>query len=281
MHSGFDEFNSVEVDQAHNPLEAAIAARDADVLTMVRRSLERRDVLLAYQPVVTCGNTERIAFFEGLIRVLDDTGRIIPAAEFINACEQTESGRILDCLALEMGLEALASAPDLRLAINMSARSIGYSRWVKTLHNGLDGRPTVAERLIIEITESSTIDMPDITKAFMDEMQILGVSFALDNFGAGHTVFRQLRDFDFDIIKIAGEFIRGIHADPDNRVLAQAMVTIARQFDMFTIAESVECQEDARLLIEMGVDCMQGYFFGAPTTRPSWSVFPGEVSKAI
>ncbi|SDJ70400.1 EAL domain-containing protein [Aliiruegeria lutimaris] len=280
MQSGFDEYASMNVERAANPLDAAIAERDADILSMVRRSLDRKDVLLAFQPVVACRNPEHIAFFEGLIRVLDDTGRIIPAAEFINACENTETGRIIDCLALELGLETLARAPELRLAINMSARSIGYSRWTKTLHAGLDGRPTVAERLIIEITESSTIAMPDITKAFMEEMQLIGVSFALDDFGAGYTAFRHLRDFDFDIIKIAGEFIRGIHSDPDNRVLTQALVSISKQFDMFTVAEAVECEEDAKLLIEMGADCMQGYYFGVPTTRPSWPDFPREILRA-
>ncbi|WP_317707038.1 EAL domain-containing protein [Tropicimonas sp. TH_r6] len=244
---------------------------------MVRRSLERKDVLLAYQPVVSARQTGKIVFFEGLLRVLDDTGRVIPARDFISACEKTETGRLLDCLALEIGLQALAKAPSLRLAINMSARSIGFSRWIKTLHAGLDGQPTVAERLIIEITESSTIVMPDVTHAFMEEMQLLGVSFALDDFGAGYTAFRYLRDFDFDIIKIAGEFIRGIHKDPDNQVLTQAMITIARQFEMFTVAESVESEQDAQLLTKMGVDCMQGYFFGVPTTRPSWPEFPREL----
>lgn len=273
MLAGNDNDASLGLD-ATNPLDAAVSERDKDILSMVRRSLERKDVLLAYQPVVSAAQPDRIAFFEGLIRVLDDTGRIIPAGEFISACENTETGRIIDSLALEIGLQALARAPSLRLAINMSARSIGYSRWMNTLHSGLDGRSTVAERLIIEITESSTIIMPDVTRAFMEEMQLLGVSFALDDFGAGFTAFRHLRDFDFDIIKVAGEFIRGIHRDPDNQVLTQALVTIAKQFEMFTVAESVESELDARVLTEMGVDCMQGYYFGVPTTRPSWPEFP-------
>ena len=277
MQTGFEELTAVDLGSSTNPLAAAVAERDRDILSMVRRSVDRKDVLLAYQPVVSARNPDHIAFFEGLIRVLDDTGRIIPAADFISACENTETGRIIDCLALEIGLSALARAPSLRLAINMSARSIGYSRWMNTLHAGLDGKPEIAERLIIEITESSTIILPDITRVFMNEMQILGVSFALDDFGAGYTAFRHLRDFDFDIIKIAGEFIHGIHSDPDNRVLTQALVTIARQFEMFTVAEAVESELDARLLTEMGVDCMQGYFFGVPTTRPTWSAFPQEL----
>ena len=86
-----------------SPLRAAMSQRDTDVLTMVRRAIDRADVLLAFQPVVQAVRPDRPAFYEGLVRVLDEQGRIIPAAEFINAVETTETGRKLDCLALEMG----------------------------------------------------------------------------------------------------------------------------------------------------------------------------------
>ncbi len=281
MLPGKNKRSAISLVGAANPLAAALEVRDCDILSMVRRSLERKDVLLAFQPVVSAHAPGTIAFFEGLIRVIDDTGRIIPASEFIEACETNEIGRIIDCLALEMGLKALARAPQLRLAINMSARSIGYSRWNNTMKNGLRADASIAERLIIEITESSAIVMPETTMSFMEEMQERGASFALDDFGAGFTAFRYLRDFDFDIIKIAGEFVRDIHKQPDNRVLTQALVSIAQQFDMLTVAESVECEKDAALLIQMGVDCLQGYFFGVPTTRPSWSQFPQTFRDAV
>lgn len=257
-----------------SPLGSAVRQRDVDILAMVRGALERRDVLLAFQPIVRADNTEKTAFYEGLIRVLDDTGRVIPAAEFIGACETNEIGRIIDCLALEMGLTALHQAPALRLSINMSARSIGYPRWMQTLERGLTMQPTLAERLIIEITEASAMVMPDITSVFMLDLQTRGVAFALDDFGAGYTAFRYFRDFFFDILKIDGQFVRGIHRSPDNRVIVEAMVSIARHFDMFTVAEFVENGEDAATLAEIGVDCLQGYHFGAPTTSPRWRDFP-------
>ncbi|MEL7117532.1 MAG: EAL domain-containing protein, partial [Pseudomonadota bacterium] len=142
--------------------------------------------------------------------------------------------------------------------------------WMQTLERGLNAAPTVGERLILEITESSTMDMPDATIDFMDRLQSRGITFALDDFGAGYTSLKYLRDFFFDIIKIDGSFIRGIHRDPDNQALAKAMISLARHFEMFTVAEFVECQEDAEYLAEIGVDCLQGYYFGAPSTKPSW-----------
>ena len=152
----------------------------------------------------------------------------------------------------------------------MSARSIGYPEWLAALERGLRHDPSIAERLILEITESSAMEMPELVIDFMADMQERGICFALDDFGAGYTAFRYLKDFYFDIIKIDGAFIRGIGTNPDNQVLTQALVSIARHFDMFTVAESVETQEDARLLVEMGVDCLQGYFFGAPSVSEPW-----------
>ncbi len=253
-----------------SPLTGAIAMHDRATLAMVRQAIRRRDVLLAYQPVVQSRNTNRVAFHEGLIRVLDDTGRIIPARDFIGVVETTEMGRVLDCLSLELGLTTLAEEPGLRLAINMSARSIGYPRWIDTLRRGLDLDPTIAERLILEIAESSAMVMPDIVGHFMRGLQRQGISFALDDFGSGFTSFRYLREFTFDAIKIDGQFTRGIHADADNQCLARALLSIADHFDMFAVAESVETAEDAAFLTEMGFDCQQGYFYGAPTTMPTW-----------
>ena len=255
-----------------SPLSFAVSERDAQTLDMVKAAIASRNVLLAYQPVVQTARPDRPAFYEGLVRVLDQTGRVIPARDFIEVIESTEIGRKIDCLSLKMGLEALEANPGLRLSINMSARSIGYPPWIETLTHGLRMGPTIGERLILEITESSAMIVPDIVQVFMADLQSKGVTFALDDFGAGYTSFRYLRDFYFDILKIDGQFIRGVHDDPDNQVLVQALVSIGRQFEMFTVAEFVETNEEACYLAEIGIDCLQGYYFGAPTTNPHWTV---------
>ncbi|WP_371224616.1 EAL domain-containing protein [Roseovarius sp. 2305UL8-3] len=255
---------------AQDPLSYAVAARDRSVIEMVNAAVRHKQVMLAYQAVVPARNQSKPAFYEGLIRVLDETGRIIPAKDFIGAIETTETGRIVDCLALEKGLHVLSKYPCIRLSINMSARSIGYSRWMRTLKRGLGKDPTIGERLILEITESSAMLVPELVMGFMADLQSKGISFALDDFGAGYTSFRYLRDFYFDILKIDGQFIRGISQDPDNQVLTTALATIAEQFDMLTVAESVETPQDAAYLTAMGIDCLQGYYYGAPTVRPPW-----------
>jgi EAL domain-containing protein (putative c-di-GMP-specific phosphodiesterase class I) len=223
-----------------DPLSSALAERDRDTLRMVEDAVRNRRIRLAYQPVLPAGNPVRPVFYEGLARILDATGRPIPARDFIGAVEMHETGRVIDSLSLELGLKALNANPGIRLSVNMSARSIGYPRWMKTLEAGLMADTSLAHRLILEITESSAMLMPEVVGVFMADLQARGIRFALDDFGQGFTSFRYLRDFDFDILKIDGQFIGGIATDPDNQVLARALVSIAGHFGMLTVAESVE-----------------------------------------
>ena len=253
-----------------SPLGVMISAQDRETMAMVREAIDTRRMRLAYQPVVLARDPDRVAFHEGLIRVLDPNGRVIPAKDFIGAVEDTEIGREIDCIALELGMGALARHADLRLSVNMSARSIGYPRWMRAFRKGLSAGPTVGERLILEITESSAMLVPELVIAFMEELQAEGVAFALDDFGSGYTAIRYFKEFFFDILKIDGQFIRDIHRDPDNAALTAALLSIGKHFHMFTVAEAVETPEEAQFLINLGVDCLQGYLFGAAAIKPAF-----------
>lgn len=253
-----------------SPLAAALTLREAGIAGMVRGALSRGDVALAFQPVVHARAPHRPAFWEGLIRLFDDAGRTIPAGQFMADVENSETGRMIDCRALELGLAALAEVSDLRLSVNMSARSIGYPRWREALDRGLAADPTVGERLILEITESSAMRVPELVSVFMADLARRGIAFALDDFGAGYTAFRYLKQFCFDILKIDGQFVRDVDRDPDNQVLVQALVSIGRHFDMLTVAESVETAAEADFLAEAGLDCLQGYYCAAPMIVPPW-----------
>ena len=253
-----------------DPISAAVVSRDRSTLDMVAEAVKHNQTLLAYQPVMQAMPPHGVAFYEGYIRVLDATGRVIPAREFMPVVRDKEIGRELDCLALQHGLRALKESPHIRLSINMSARSIGYRRWSKVLENFLRKDETLGERLVLEINEASAMDAPELVIDFMDRMQKHGIAFALDNFGAGTTAIGHFREFFFDAVKIDGQFIRGICANPDNQAVTRALVGIAKQFDMLIVAESVETQEEAEYLVSIGVDCLQGYLYGAPTVTPPW-----------
>ena len=142
------------------------------------------------------------------------------------------------------------------------------------MNRWLSRDPTIGERLILEISEQSTLLMPELVSDFMRRMQDKGICFALDNFGSGYTAIRYFKDLYFDILKIDGQFTRGIALNPENRALITVMVSIAENFDMVTVAEQVENKDGSAVLAQLGVDCQQGYLFGAPTTLPYWSIKP-------
>lgn len=253
-----------------SPLDFAVHQRTTAAMDMVRTALDTGKAKLAFQPVVSTHAAGRVAFYEGLIRMIDPQGRVIPAADFMDKVEDMELGRLIDCRSLSLGLKALKNNPGIRVSINMSARSIGYPKWMSILQKHIRNHPDAVERLILEITESSAMSMPELVINFMAELQRCGVTFALDDFGAGFTAFRHLRDFSFDIIKLDGQFVRGVAQNPDNQVLLGALISVARHFDMLSVAESVETQEEAEWLGQVGVDCLQGYLYGAPQLNVNW-----------
>ncbi len=249
--------------ESSDPLQQAFASRDQDAPKLVREAIAANRTQLAFQPVLQAGPSGQVAFYEGLIRVLDDAGRVIPARYFMSEVEETVLGRDLDCASLRLGLAKLHANPKLRLAINMSARSIADGRWRDTLERGIR-LGDVGDRLILEISEQSAMLLPDVVVRFMEELQPRGVAFALDDFGSGFIAFRHLKDFFFDLAKVDKHFIRSIDSTPDNQVLTEALISVAHQFKMFVVAEGVETLEEAGMVRHLGVDCLQGYLFGVP-----------------
>lgn len=251
-----------------SPLSVAVAQESDGILDTVADAVRTRRMRLAYQPVVIAGNTARAGFHEGLIRILDPSGRTIPARDFIHAIEPHALGREIDCIALAIAIESLARHPELRLSINMSARSVGWPQWQRVLQRGLRRRPDAGNRLILEFSEASAMTVPELLADFMAELRPRGISFALDGFGAGAFALRHLRELSFDVLKIDAQYTRAIHTHADNQVLMGAFLALARQFDMLTVAQGVESEAEATWLTALGIDCLQGYLFGAPKLIP-------------
>ena len=247
-----------------DPLKHAEDSRDADVLRLVAAALAADRARLAIQPVVYAADVTKPAFYEGLMRVLDNKGRIIPAAHFMPVVEATDLGRQIDVASLQLAFRLLVQNPQIRLSINVSARSLGDSRWRRALTAGLAQKVAPGERLIFEIAETSAMFLHEVLIQFMEDMQPRGVGFALDGFGAGLTSFRHLRDFMFDMVKIDKSYAKAVARDADNQVLSEALIGLSQQFGMLTVADGVESAADAAFLQIAGADCLQGYHFGVP-----------------
>jgi len=256
--------NANDDDLPLDPFQAAMASRDSDVLTLVRDALAAGRTRMAYQPIMLAGDKSGVAFYEGLVRVLDESGRVIPAAHFMSVIGENDLGREVDCTTLEHAFNLLGQRPDLRISINVSARSLADGKWRDILARGLTGKGNVGERLIFEVSETSAMELHEVMIRFMVEMQPKGVAFALDGFGAGMTAFRHLKEFFFDLVKIDKSFVHGIHEDPDNQVLTEALIMVAHQFEMFVVADGVETSKEAEFMAKLGADCLQGYLYGVP-----------------
>jgi len=115
--------------------------------------------------------------------------------------------------------------------------------------------------------------VPDVVIPFMKELRQEGVVFCLDDFGDGFTSFSLLNEFRFELAKIDGRFIRGVDSSPRQQAIVRAAVAIAREFNMFPIAESVETAAEASFLRDVGVGALQGYLFGTPTVNPDFAAF--------
>lgn len=210
------------------------------------------------------GPSGGVAFHEGLIRVQDRSGRVIPARQFMGVIDHTDLGREIDCASLRLGFEMLAQEPACRISINTSARSIADGRWRQTMEQQLRAAPHLGDRLILEIGADQAMLLPEVVIRFMEDMQPHGIAFALDDFGGGMTAFSHLKDFFFDLVKIDSCFVRNIADDSDHRVVVEALTMVAHQFEMFTVANGVESAPEAEVLGQIGVDCLQGYYFDVP-----------------
>jgi len=256
-----------------SPLDAAISAEDRETLDTVALALRERRMRLAFQPVVYAADPAIIGFFECYIRLLNLRDQVIPARDFMGAVEQRELGREIDCAALRMGLMAMQRNPQIRLSVNLSARSVGYQPWVTILRKALREAPQLGRNLILEISEASAMQVPDVLKPFMAQMRAHGIVFALDDFGAGKTSLRLLHELRFEIAKIDGVLVREVDRSPDQQTMARAAAGLARDLGMYVVAEEVETEGEANWLRDAGVGCMQGYLFGAPTVTPDFRAF--------
>ncbi len=266
-----------------DPSIAVVAGTDAgcnpDILRSVASAIAEDRLCVAFQPVVSAKNSKIPAFHECLVRIRERNGEITPAARFMPEVENSDIGRLVDRAVLRKVMAILRETQRVRLSINLSANGIGDMAWLQILKDACADSPYCGEFLIVEITESSILTLTPEKLSFLNELRDLGCSIALDDFGAGHTSIGKLGKFRFDFLKIDGSYIQDILNNQDNQFLLQSMVSIARHFEMVSVAEMVESPEAAQLLADMGIDCLQGYEFGKPSLTPDW-LSPRDVPTA-
>src|SRR5205085_11577340 len=161
--------------------------------------------------------------------------------------------------------------PDARLSFNVSGTSATDPRWCRQLTDMLAAHRDVTPRITVEITETVVLADLEETGRFTKTLRDLGCAVAIDDFGSGYSSFRNLRALSVDLLKLDGSFCDGISGNRDNQYFVASFVDLARKFGIKTVAEWVQCEEDAGFLRLAGVDYLQGNFFGAASIELPWS----------
>ncbi|MFG1397910.1 EAL domain-containing protein [Roseixanthobacter pseudopolyaromaticivorans] len=242
------------------------AARDGRRRTNLRiaedivKALKEKRVTIALQPVADA-HSRAVVFYEALARISPgpndnphETGSIIATAEALGLMG------VLDRRVLRLVTSAMRADQNLRLSVNVSPSSIADREWMRLF--AAEVTPDIGARLVLELTESVAVHDLNAARTFVELARSTGARVAIDDFGAGSTSFRNLRSLGVDMVKIDGGFIMHMTQSADDRAFVEALIHLARQLGIATVAEWVQDEHTAAMLTAAGCDLIQGALTG-------------------
>ncbi len=244
---------------------------EVECLQAIRGALARDGLVLYAQPIVEL-SSGRTVQHELLLRMRDPAvpGGVITPDHFLPTAEKLGVASALDRWVLARGIELAGRGH--AVEINLSAVSIEDATLPHVIEQLLESSGADPSDVVFEITETALLENDVTARYFADRIRELGCQLALDDFGTGYGGFTYLKRFPLDLLKIDIEFVRDAVHDASSRAVIEAVVTLARAFDLQTVAEGVEDEATLALLGELGVDLAQGYLLGRPA--PIDTVFP-------
>ncbi len=245
----------------------------------LQRALEKEELVLYYQPQFDLASG-RILGAEALLRWRDPERGLVPPGEFIPVAEDTGLiGPIGEWVIGEACRELRrwheAGATDLSMAVNLSPVQFRRSRLVEIAARALQENRLPAECLEFELTESLLIREDAAILETLTALKGLGVKLSIDDFGTGYSSLAYLKRFNVDKLKIDQSFIRELCSNPDDEAIVSAVITMARQLRLRTVAEGVENAEQATMLRRFDCDEVQGFHFGRPMPAADFQALLG------
>ncbi len=236
-------------------------------LERLQDALDRDRFVLHGQPILDLASGG-ITRHELLIRLVEDDGSIVMPGAFLGLAERAGLVGRIDRWVLNETFAMLRAAQHAGqqpcFSVNLSGPSVGDPDVLALLEEGLASLPHPEGALLVEVTETAAIQDLDRARHFARRLKDLGCRLALDDFGSGYGSFAYLKQLPVDVVKIDGQFVRGLVDDPQDQAVVTALVTIAHALGKSTVAEFVEDQETLDLLRTLGVDSAQGYVVGRP-----------------
>ena len=235
----------------------------------LERAMERDELYLDYQPIVDLSGRQVVAA-EALLRWRRRDGTVVPPADFIRLCEQTgliiPIGRWVLAQACSQAMAWTAGRPGtvpLGVSVNVSPRQFLWPGLVDAVASALSDSGLPAWALTLEITEGVFIRDPDAVLGRLAECRALGVTIALDDFGAGFSALGRLSRMPIDVLKLDRSFVTQLGSRQE-RGLVAGIIALAHSLELVTVGEGVETEDQARALREIGCRLGQGFFYARP-----------------
>ncbi len=231
--------------------------------TALHRALERKELVLHYQPKVDA-TSGAIVGAEALMRWQRE-GELVPPAQFIAVAE--ESGLIvpitewaIDEVCRQLTNWSAAGATPVPVSINISSRHVQRASLVDPVKRALLASNLAPELIELELTETVLMQNIDAAAALLQSLKELGVSISIDDFGTGYSSLAYLRRLPIDTLKIDRSFVRELESHDEDAIVG-AIIAMGRSLKMRVIAEGVETRTQALRLLDQGCGLMQGWLF--------------------
>jgi diguanylate cyclase (GGDEF)-like protein len=236
----------------------------------LRWAIERQELELHYQPIISLV-TKGIIGFEALVRWRHPERGLISPSEFIPVAEET--GLIVPlgswvlweaCRQMRTWQLNFACISDWKINVNISSKQLAQANFVEQVKQILKETGLAPRNLKLEITESSLVEDLQSTITTLRQLKTLGIEFSLDDFGTGYSSLSYLHMFPFNTLKIDRSFVNSMEASSEKLGIIRAIVTLARNLNMNTIAEGIETASQLAQLKVLNCQFGQGYFFDKP-----------------
>jgi Amt family ammonium transporter len=250
--------------------------RHTDVLVVQRlhEALAEDRFVLYAQPVLPLNSDRTEPRFELLLRMVSETGEILPPEKFLSAAERYQLLPAIDRWVVKNAFAALAPhGKALRergtsFSINISGASIATEEFLEFLESSVRESGIPPEVLCFELTETSAVSNLTRADRLMQRLRVLGCSFALDDFGTGLSSLAYLKALPVSVLKIDGSFVRDSGTNQRTESMVRAIAQLAHTMGMETVAEYVETDELRTRMASLGVDFGQGFAMGRPSPLP-------------
>ncbi|MBW4460222.1 MAG: GGDEF domain-containing protein [Nodosilinea sp. WJT8-NPBG4] len=253
----------------------------------LHQALDRNELRLHYQPIVTISN-EEIRGFEALVRWQHPTRGLLPPGEFIHIAEA--SGLIIPlgwwvlteaCRQMQVWTEQYPAMAEFTVSVNMSSKQFSQQHIVEKIQKILINTGFAANRLKIELTEGVLIDHSDSIIATLQQIRALGIKLLVDDFGTGYSSLSYLHRFPFDCLKIDRSFIENADQDFEKLEILQSVVRLAWNLGLDVVAEGVETPRHHAQLKALRCELGQGYLYSRPLAPDAVAAMMAEKAASL